>query len=268
MQKAFENFAWENSPSTATPLGATLLNNLNNAIDEIDDRVVQHEADIADISSDVEEAVERAEAAADSAEEDAARAEAAAEGFEVVDDLSTPSSTKSLSANMGKTLNETKQNKLVEGDHVSIDAQNVISVTDITSIEVESYTSTGTHIADITLDGVKTELYAPVPIMPIVDRLDSTSATSALSANQGRVLDEKITGKQDKLTAGSNITISGNTISADLITSYSEMSDKPSINNITLAGNKSLADLGIASASDLQSLSNTVGSINEMLEEV
>lgn len=38
--KLFSNFVWRNKPDTSTPLGQTLLNRLNNAINGIDDRVV------------------------------------------------------------------------------------------------------------------------------------------------------------------------------------------------------------------------------------
>lgn len=38
--KLFSNFAWKNRPDTSTPLGQTLLNRLNNAINGIDDRVI------------------------------------------------------------------------------------------------------------------------------------------------------------------------------------------------------------------------------------
>lgn len=40
MVKAFALWLWENLPSTNTPLGKTLLNKLNVAVDEIDSRVV------------------------------------------------------------------------------------------------------------------------------------------------------------------------------------------------------------------------------------
>ena len=45
----------------------------------------------------------------------------------------------------------------------------------------------------------------------LVNALDSTDATKALSANQGKLLNDN---KQDKLTAGDNITIINNVISA------------------------------------------------------
>lgn len=38
--KLFTNFAWKNRPDTSTPLGQTLLNRLNTALNGIDDRVV------------------------------------------------------------------------------------------------------------------------------------------------------------------------------------------------------------------------------------
>jgi len=46
----------------------------------------------------------------------------------------------------------------------------------------------------------------------IEDNLTSTSTSKALSVNQGRVLDGKIANKQDKLTAGKRISITGNVI--------------------------------------------------------
>lgn len=47
---------------------------------------------------------------------------------------------------------------------------------------------------------------------------------------------------------------------------YSELTNKPQINNVELSGNKSLAELNIASASDLQDLSDIVGTVNTLLE--
>ena len=45
--KLFSNFAWKNRPDTSTPLGQTLLNRLNNAINGIDDRVITLNAEKA-----------------------------------------------------------------------------------------------------------------------------------------------------------------------------------------------------------------------------
>lgn len=46
---------------------------------------------------------------------------------------------------------------------------------------------------------------------------------------------------------------------------YSELSNKPSINSVTLSGNKSLADLGIASADELSTLEGIVGDSSDGL---
>lgn len=56
--------------------------------------------------------------------------------------------------------------------------------------------------------------------------------------------------KQDKLTAGDNITIENNVISAagggtGGTSDYDSLTNRPKINNVTLTGNKSLDDLGI-----------------------
>ena len=62
---------------------------------------------------------------------------------------------------------------------------------------------------------------------------------------------EMIKGKQDKLTAGENIDITDNVISAvggggGGTTNYNLLNNKPSINGIELEGNKSTAQLGIS----------------------
>lgn len=56
--------------------------------------------------------------------------------------------------------------------------------------------------------------------------------------------------KQDKLTAGDNITIENNVISAagggtGGTSDYDSLTNRPKINNVTLTGNKTLDDLGI-----------------------
>lgn len=51
MEKAFKNFfQWVNQPSTNTPLGARLLNTLNNVINTIDDNVVALDATKLNVS--------------------------------------------------------------------------------------------------------------------------------------------------------------------------------------------------------------------------
>ena len=51
MNKAYPNKVnWQNTPSTATPLGATNLNKMSDALDTIDDRVVTFDTSKANTS--------------------------------------------------------------------------------------------------------------------------------------------------------------------------------------------------------------------------
>ena len=43
MNKAFQLFLWQNAPSVNTPLGERLLNQVNTALNEVDNRVITHE---------------------------------------------------------------------------------------------------------------------------------------------------------------------------------------------------------------------------------
>lgn len=73
------------------------------------------------------------------------------------------------------------------------------------------------------------------------DRLDHTEAVT-------EAITEAISTKQDKLTAGENITIDGNNvISAEGggATDYNDLENKPQINGVALSGNKSSDDLGL-----------------------
>lgn len=80
------------------------------------------------------------------------------------------------------------------------------------------------------------------------------------------ILDEEITqklnDKQDKLTAGSNITIIDNVISAvggeGGTTDYTALINKPQINSVELTGNLTLEDLSIASIEQLQGKQDTL----------
>jgi len=65
----------------------------------------------------------------------------------------------------------------------------------------------------------------------------------------------ELAGKQDTLTAGQNISIIDNVISATGsggTTDYTALTNKPQIAGITLTGNKSLADLGIQALGDTE----------------
>lgn len=70
------------------------------------------------------------------------------------------------------------------------------------------------------------------------------AAESATQAAEAAT--EAISTKQDKLTAGENITIGDNNVISATgggVTSYNDLTDTPQINGITLSGNKSATDL-------------------------
>ena len=49
---------------------------------------------------------------------------------------------------------------------------------------------------------------------------------------------------------------------------YTSLKNKPKINNVTLIGNKSLADIGAASAADLTTLAGVVNDLNNVTSEL
>lgn len=104
-------------------------------------------------------------------------------GVVVEDNLSSTSSAAALSANQGRVLKN-----LVDGKQATL-----VSGTNIKTINGQSLLGDGN--LEITSGGSLT----------VEDLLTSTSPTNALSANQGRVLDEKISSKQNALVSGTTI---------------------------------------------------------------
>lgn len=94
--------------------------------------------------------------------------------------------------------------------------------------------------------------------------------TSQLTNDSGFLTQHQdISGKQDRLTAGTNISIdANNVISATNLSSgnYLNLDNKPQINGVTLSGNKTSAELGILTSNDLPTktsdLTNDSGYIN------
>lgn len=76
-------------------------------------------------------------------------------------------------------------------------------------------------------------------------------ATEDWVENKGYLTQHQdISGKQDKLTAGTNISIVDNVISATGsggTFNYTDLTNKPKINNVELSGNKTTSDLGLFS---------------------
>ena len=82
----------------------------------------------------------------------------------------------------------------------------------------------------------------------IPELLEEAREAAESATQAAKAATEAISTKQDKLTAGKNITIDdNNVISAEGggVTSYEDLTDKPQINGVTLSGNKISTDLGL-----------------------
>lgn len=108
---------------------------------------------------------------------------------EVVDNLESTDTTAALSANQGRVIADElagKQDLLMDGINIK-------------TINGEHITGRGNIVIEV--GGTPVE---------VINSLESESTTAALSANQGKVLNE---GKQDALVSGTNIkTINGNSL--------------------------------------------------------
>ena len=202
----------------------------------------------------------------------------------VIDNLLSTSQTDALSANQGRILNNTKQATLVSGVNIkTINNQSLlgegnitiqggggtggteynagtgitissdtISISQSTWDKIDSkYDKTGGTVSGsvIALEEVSAHGSgnSATGISSIVDNLNSTSATDALSANQGRVLKNSVNTKQDQLVSGVNIkTINGSAITGS--------------GNLTIqsggGGTTYSAGSGITISSDTISISN------------
>lgn len=141
-----------------------------------------------------------------------------------------------------ETVVDTKQDRLTAGNNIKIENNVISSTSAIVSVNNELPDEQGNiqiDKADVGLSNVDNTSDLDKPISKatlfVLDELNSIVST-----------------KQDKLTAGTNITISeDNVISAvDLVTSYNLLTDKPSINNVELIGNKTFEELGLQPEGD------------------
>lgn len=91
MQKAYRRIEWENYPSGKTPLNETNLNKMDAAIDELDNRIIEHElkmqAPVTEAAASAANAQASATAAAGSASAAAASKNAAKASEEVCVDV-------------------------------------------------------------------------------------------------------------------------------------------------------------------------------------
>ncbi len=128
----------------------------------------------------------------------------------VVDNLTSESSTDALSANQGRIL----KGYIEDNDTmISTLQQDIIDIEDsmITKIQKNGVSLPITNkTVDITVPTKTSELENDsnfITTANIIDNLNSTSTTNALSANQGKVLDSKKI-ETDNIKAGENITLS------------------------------------------------------------
>lgn len=128
----------------------------------------------------------------------------------VVDNLTSESSTDALSANQGRIL----KGYIEDNDTmISTLQQDIIDIEDsmITKIQKNGVNLPITNkTVDITVPTKTSDLENDsnfITTSNIIDNLNSTSTTNALSANQGNVLDSKKI-EVDNIKAGDNITLS------------------------------------------------------------
>ena len=126
----------------------------------------------------------------------------------------------------------TKQDNLTAGRNITIN-NNVISATSSISVDYGTLTNKP-KINSVELDGDKSALELGLVQKSVYDAKMSE-------------IDGELDGKQDTLTAGANITITNNVISATGggSSDYDDLTNKPSINGVTLTGNKTTSDLNI-----------------------
>lgn len=97
--------------------------------------------------------------------------------------------------------------------------------------------------------------------------IDDELSTTSVNPIQNRVITNALGDKQATLVSGTNIkTINGNSIlgSGDIeiqgggTDNYDQLTNRPQIEGVTLTGNKSASDLGLATTSDLAGKQNTI----------
>ena len=104
-----------------------------------------------------------------------------------------------------------------------------------------------------------------------INKSDNFKTSSSITYASTKALVDGLETKQNKLTAGNNITIENDVISATGGSSggtsnYNDLSNKPKINNVELSGNKSLSDLGIATKTS--DLTNDSGFITKLVNDL
>ena len=101
------------------------------------------------------------------------------------------------------------------------------------------------------------------------NKSDSYTASSSTTYASTKALVDGLATKQGTLTAGTNITIENNVISATGgggsggTSNYTDLTNKPSINSVTLSGNKTTSDLGLGTITSVKMNGSTIASSGE-----
>lgn len=118
MNKVYQRTNWENTPSTATPINEANLNNIEEGIDSLDDRIIEIEQEISAVECETKYSDPGALEIAEITINGISHHIYAPKGSKtnVIDSLDSASKTDALSANQGRALNESKADKSeVEG---------------------------------------------------------------------------------------------------------------------------------------------------------
>lgn len=211
MEKFYTRTDWENSPSTKTPINETNLNNIEEGVSELDDRVAElsHTKSNVDWVQLQQSGKKIAEVTIDGVKKNvyAPQSEGGGGGgTSDYTDLSNKPKINGVELNGNKTTSDLKINIPTALKDLADDSTHRL-VTDAekaewnkpsgSDVEVEAILTSGTNIANITVDGNQVKLYAP--------------------------------------TGGGG----GGT------DNYQLLENKPQINGVELNGNKTASDLGI-----------------------
>jgi len=210
---------------------------------------------------------------------------AAAVTTPVVNDLTTGGTTSALSAEMGKTLNTNKLDKTAAfaGDVTGTYNATIIANSAVTTGKIAANAVDYSKLKGISADGISGQVLATdgsgnlnwsTPATTSVeDVLTSTSATNALSAKQGKVLNDALTAdttrattaestKEDLANKSTNITTDTGSDSkypsVKAVETYVTSKATPIVNDLTTGGTTSALSAEMGKALDANKADKTL----------
>ena len=168
-----------------------------------------------------------------------------------------------VTANAINDLADHKQDALTAGANITISG-NVISATDTTYQAGSGITISGNTIsADVDLSNYYTKSEVDTIESGLTAAIQQVDRVSAQALND---LVNKVDGKQEKLTAGANIIISGTTISATADPANYYTKSQIDSQNATLTA--AIQQVDRVSAQALNDLADQIGDINTILASI